>query len=278
MKIGLFGINSGPCANPATMIAVSQACEAAGFDSVWTGEHVVLPDPQVPPSPVGPETPMLDPAVALTWVAANTSRLLLGTGIIILPQRNPLVLAKELASLDFLSGGRLLFGVGVGYLEPEFRALGISMDDRGGRTEDSIAAMRAIWRDEPYAGTYVEFSGVKANPKPAQVGGPPVVMAGHTAAAYRRAVTTSQGWYGFGLDVAGTRACLEGLAKAADRFERPASLGPLEISVTPRAPLDDESVAAYDAMGVHRLIPLVRSQEPSSIVAMVEDLGRRYVH
>ena len=278
MKIGLFGINSGPCANPATMIAVSQACEAAGFDSVWTGEHVVLPDPQVPPSPVGPETPMLDPAVALTWVAANTSRLLLGTGIIILPQRNPLVLAKELASLDFLSGGRLLFGVGVGYLEPEFRALGISMDDRGGRTEDSIAAMRAIWRDEPYAGTYVEFSGVKANPKPAQVGGPPVVMAGHTAAAYRRAVTTSQGWYGFGLDVAGTRACLEGLAKAADRFERPASLGPLEISVTPRAPLDDESVAAYDAMGGHRLIPLVRSQAPSSIVAMVEDLGRRYVH
>ncbi len=278
MKIGLFGINSGPCANPATMIAVSQACEAAGFDSVWTGEHVVLPDPQVPPSPVGPETPMLDPAVALTWVAANTSRLLLGTGIIILPQRNPLVLAKELASLDFLSGGRLLFGVGVGYLEPEFRALGISMDDRGGRTEDSIAAMRAIWRDEPYAGTYAEFSGVKANPKPAQVGGPPVVMAGHTAAAYRRAVTTSQGWYGFGLDVAGTRACIEGLAKAADRFERPASLGPLEISVTPRAPLDDESVAAYDAMGVHRLIPLVRSQEPSSIVAMVEDLGRRYVH
>ena len=278
MKIGLFGINSGPCAQPSDMIEVAQACEAAGFDSVWTGEHVVLPDPQVPPSPVGPETPMLDPAVALTWVAANTSRLLLGTGIIILPQRNPLVLAKELASLDFLSGGRLLFGVGVGYLEPEFRALGISMDDRGGRTEDSIAAMRAIWRDEPYAGKYVEFSGVKANPKPAQVGGPPVVMAGHTGAAYRRAVTTSQGWYGFGLDVAGTRASIEGLAKAADRFERPSSLGPLEISVTPRAPLDDESVAAYDAMSVHRLIPLVRSQEPSSIVAMVEDLGRRYVH
>ena len=278
MKLGLFGINSGPCAAPDTMITVAQACEAAGLDSVWTGEHVVLPDPQVPPSPTPPDTPMLDPAVALTWVAANTKKLLLGTGIIILPQRNPLVLAKELGSLDYLSGGRLLFGVGVGYLEPEFRALGISMEDRGGRTEDYIAAMRAIWRGESYNGKYVDFAGIKAYPRPAQIGGPPVVMAGHTPAAYRRAVTTSQGWYGFGLDVEGTQTCLDGLAKAADRYERPNALGPIEVSVTPRAALDDSSVAAYEAMGVHRLIVLTRSKDSGEIVAMVDDLGSRYVH
>lgn len=221
---------------------------------------------------------MVDPAVALTWVAAKTTSLLLGTGIIILPQRNPLVLAKELGSLDYLSGGRLLFGVGVGYLEPEFRALGVSMDDRGGRTEEYIAAMRAIWAGESYSGKYVDFDGVKAYPRPVQAGGPPVVMAGHTPAAYRRAVTTSQGWYGFGLDVETTQACLDGLAKAAERYQRPSELGPLEISVTPRSSLDDSSVAAFESMGVHRLIPLIRAADEAAIVAMVDDLANRYVH
>ena len=136
MKLGFFPINNGIFADPSVMVEVSQACEAAGFDSVWTGEHVVLPDPQVPPSPVAPETPMLDPAVALAYIAARTTTLRLGTGIIIVPQRNPLVLAKEMASLDHVSGGRLILGVGVGYLAPEFAALGISMDDRGRRTEE----------------------------------------------------------------------------------------------------------------------------------------------
>lgn len=276
MQLGLFGINTSGSSDPATMVAIAQACEAAGFDSVWTGEHVVLPDPQVPPSPVAPEQPMLDPAVALTWVAAHTKTLLLGTGIIILPQRNPLVLAKEMASVDHLSNGRLLLGVGVGYLEPEFRALGISMEDRGGRTEEYIAAMRAIWQGGSYSGKYVAFDGVKANPRPVQPGGPPIVMAGHTAAAYRRAVTTSQGWYGFGLDVAATKACMEGLRKAADRYERPSELGPLHISVTPRSRLDDAAVAGFEDLGVHRLIPLMGG-DVGGVIAMVEDLGKRYV-
>lgn len=279
MQIGLFGINNGPSSDPGAMITIAQACEAAGFDSVWTGEHVVLPDPQMPPSPVAPEHPMLDPAVALTWVAACTTSLKLGTGIIILPQRNPLVLAKEMASVDHLSNGRLILGVGVGYLEPEFRALGISMQDRGLRTEEYIAAMRAIWSGESYAGSFASFDGVKANPRPKQAGGPPIVMAGHTAAAYRRAVTTSQGWYGFGLDAASTRVCLDGLDAAASRYERPSELGPLHISVTPRARLDDASFAAFEAMGVDRVIPLMGPGDGvGGVVSMVEDLGKRYVH
>ena len=122
VKFGVFGINVGACASPQTAAKVARAAERAGFESVWTGEHVVLPDPQVAPSPLPPRTPMLDPAVALTWVAAHTESIRLGTGIIILPQRNPVVLAKELASLDVLSGGRLLFGIGAGYLEAEFSA------------------------------------------------------------------------------------------------------------------------------------------------------------
>src|SRR5260370_30009386 len=119
MKFGLFSINNGPCASPKTAAAVARAAEAAGFESLWTGEHVVLPDPQAPPSPAPPEMPMLDPMASLSFVAAHTSRIRLGTGIIILPQRNPVVLAKELASVDVLSGGRLIFGIGVGYLKPE---------------------------------------------------------------------------------------------------------------------------------------------------------------
>lgn len=278
VRMGLFGINTSACAEPAAMARVAVACEAAGFDSVWTGEHVVLPDPQVPPSPVPPEQPMLDPAVALTWVAAHTTTLLLGTGIIIVPQRNPLVLAKEMASVDRLSGGRLVLGIGVGYLEPEFAALGISMDDRGGRTEDHLAAMRAIWAGESFTGPYTRFAGVTAHPRPVRAGGPPVVMAGHTAAAFRRAVTTAHGWYGFALDVPATETCLQGLARAAERYERPAELGRLEISITPRRRLDDDSVAGYRALGVDRLIPMFDpAADPDGIVAMVEDLGRRYL-
>ena len=147
MKIGLFDLNSGACSAPETAARIARLAEDAGFDSLWAGEHVVLPDPRVPPSPMEPMDDILDPIIALTFLAAQTRRVRLGTGIIILPQRNPLVLAKEIASLDVLSGGRFIFGVGVGYLEPEFRALGIPFADRGPRTDDYLAAMRAIWSE-----------------------------------------------------------------------------------------------------------------------------------
>src|SRR5947209_9262212 len=113
MKFGLFAVNMGPCVDPQVAARVAQAAEAAGFDSLWGGEHVVLPDPQAPPSPLAPEDRITDPIVALAFLAAHTTRIRLGTGIIILPQRNPLVLAKQLATLDVFSGGRLIFGVGV---------------------------------------------------------------------------------------------------------------------------------------------------------------------
>src|SRR5215510_13227981 len=144
VKFGLFSINLGPCADPEVAVRIARLAEDAGFDSLWAGEHVVLPDPRVPPSPMNPEDPILDPVVTLTFLAAQTQHILLGTGIIILPQRNPLVLAKELASLDVLSGGRLILGIGVGYLEPEFRALGIPLKERGERADEYLAAMQAI--------------------------------------------------------------------------------------------------------------------------------------
>src|ERR1700730_10856528 len=131
MKLGLFSINMGVHARPDQLAAAARAAEAAGFDSVWAGEHVVLPDPQVPPSPMAPQDPALDPLLALAWAAAATNVLRLATGIVILPQRNPVVSPKQVASLDVLSGGRLILGVGVGYLEPEFKAIGANYHERG---------------------------------------------------------------------------------------------------------------------------------------------------
>ena len=131
MQLGVFGINSGSTYGPEATIAMARLAEELGFDSIWAGEHVVVPSPRVPPSPMEPEDPILDPLVYLGFVAAATERLLLATGIIILPQRNPLVLAKQAATLDVLSAGRLLLGIGAGYLEPEMTAIGVPMADRG---------------------------------------------------------------------------------------------------------------------------------------------------
>src|SRR5262249_2009888 len=147
MKIGLFSINPCAAAEPRPLAGLAGAAEAAGFESLWAGEHVVLPDPQAPPSPMAPTDAILDPAIALTYAAAVTTRVRLGTGIVILPQRNPLVLAKELASLDVLSGGRLIFGIGVGYLEPEFRARGARCPGGGGAREESPGARRGVWSE-----------------------------------------------------------------------------------------------------------------------------------
>jgi probable F420-dependent oxidoreductase len=257
IKLGLFSMNQDACSYPETAARVARAAEAAGFESLWCGEHVVLPDPQAPPSPMAPRDRILDPVVALTFLAAHTSRLLLGTGIIILPQRNPLVLAKELASLDVLSGGRLLFGIGVGYLEPEFRALGAPYAARGAVTDEYLEAMQAIWSQaEPaYAGRHAAFSRVQAHPQPVQRPWPRVIVGGRSPAAFRRAVSRAHGWYGFGLDPAGTATALAGLREAAKQVERPAALGPLEISLTPRGwGLERATAAEFAALGVHRLV------------------------
>jgi probable F420-dependent oxidoreductase len=258
MKLGLFSINTGVCCDPDVASEVAKAAEAAGFDSVWTAEHVVLPDPQVAPSPAAPLSPMLDPAVALSYIAANTSKILLATGIVILPQRNPLVLAKEMASVDVLSKGRVLFGVGAGYLQPEFDALHAPFNRRGERVEDAMAAMRAIWEmDQPHhEGPFWSFTGVQARPRPVQAS-IPFVMGGRGEGAMSRSVRLCQGWYGFALPPEATKTCTDALAVAATKHERPSSLGRLEISVTPPPkPLTAELLTQYRELGVDRLVIL----------------------
>jgi len=282
LKFGLFSINAYACCDPAVAARVARAAEAAGFESLWGGEHVVLPDPQAPPSPMGPREPILDPVIALTYCAAVTTRVRLGTGIIILPQRNPLVLAKELASLDRLSNGRLIFGVGVGYLEAECRALGAPFEHRGAVADDYLAAMRAIWsQDAPaHKGAFVSFASIQARPQPVQRPHPPIVIGGRTAPAFRRAVAQGQGWYGFALDPAKTGEALAGLREAAKSVSRPAHLGPLEISVTPArgVTVDADTAAAYAALGVHRLILMPPPKlDAAALEGFVADVGTRLV-
>jgi probable F420-dependent oxidoreductase len=256
MKLGLFGMNLGACADPDVLAYVVKAAEGAGFESVWTGEHVVVPDPQVPPSPMAPRHPALDPLLALTWAASATTSVRLATGIVILPQRNPLVLAKQVASLDVLCGGRFMLGVGVGYLEPEFRAVGANFEQRGAVTDDYLSAMEALWYSEHpvHHGPFADFEGVDAYPRPVQ--SPiPVIVGGRTPAAFRRAVSRGAGWYGFFLTAEETSAAAAGLRQTADRAERRPDLGPLELTVTPRGRLTSELVAEFAEIGVTRLVP-----------------------
>ncbi len=269
MKFGLFGINTGPCANPATAAAAATAAEAAGFESLWTGEHIVLPDPQVPPSPVPAETPFIDSAAALAFVAAHTKTVRLGTGIIILPQRNPVVLAKELASVDVLSNGRLIFGIGIGYLKPEFDAIGAPFDHKGPRSEEFLAAMVALWSmDKPeYRGRFVSFGGVNAMPRPVQKPHPEIVFGGHTAQAYDRAARLAKGWFGFALDLEATAGCVAGLRAACERHRR--AFGDLEISVAPRGRLDRDTVKRFADLGVGRLILLHRAQDQRGLLEFI---------
>jgi len=260
MHLGLFHINMGARARPEALADAAIAAEAAGFESVWAGEHVVLPDPQAPPSPMAPQDLALDPLLALAWAAAHTTRVRLATGIVIMPQRNPVVLAKQVASLDVLSGGRVTLGIGVGYLEPEFRAIGANYADRGAVTDEFLAAMAALWYDEhpEFHGQFVDFAGVDAHPRPVQQ--PiPIVVGGHSAPAYRRAVANWQGWYGFAQRPEDTAASLTGLREASERVERPAELGRLEISVTPRGRLTAELAAAFAELGVDRLVVMPRT-------------------
>ncbi len=274
MKFGLFGINTGPCAKPATAAAAARAAEAAGFESLWTGEHIVLPDPQAPPSPVPADTPFIDSAAALAFVAAHTTSIRLGTGIIILPQRNPVVLAKELASVDVLSNGRLIFGIGIGYLKPEFAAIGAPFDHKGPRSEEFLAAMIALWSMErpEFRGRYVAFGGVNAMPRPVQRPHPEVVFGGHTPQAYDRAARLAKGWFGFALDHAATATCVGGLKAACEQHRRP--FGDLEISVAPRGRIDRDAVRRFADLGVSRLILLHRTQDQRGLLEFIAAAGR----
>ena len=275
MKIGIFGINTGACAEPQTAAKVAVGAEQIGVESLWTAEHVVLPDPREAPSPADPETPFLHPSTLLAYIANVTEEIKLGTGITLIAQRNPVVLAKEMGSLDVISSGRLLLGIGAGYLHQEFSALGVDFSSRGAKTDESIEIIRALWNqtNPEYQGKFIQFKNIQAQPRPIQAGGPPIIIGGTSPAALRRTVTHGNGWYGFALDVETTKSILENLEIAKSRYERDPNLGPLSISITPPSRPSKTMMEDYAAIGVDRYIPILASSDEATSLTYLDNLN-----
>ena len=203
MKFGIAFANTGPFVEPDAAAAFAKAAEANGFESLWTVEHVVVPsgyESTYPYSADGKmpgheDSPIPDPLIWLAYVAAATDRIRLATGILILPQRNPVVLAKELATLDHLSRGRMILGIGIGWLAEEFAAIGVPFAERAARTDEHVAALRALWSDEPtHHGEFSQFTDCIVRPRPAAAT-IPIHVGGHSAAAARRAGRLGDGYY-----------------------------------------------------------------------------------
>ena len=273
MRFGLFGLNFGTCADPALQVRVAVAAEEVGFESVWTGEHVAMPV-RDNPVPTPPETPFLDSLVALANVAAHTRRLRLGTGILVLPHHNPLLLAKALTTLDLVSGGRLIAGFAGGYVEAEFRALGVSFKERGAITDEYLEVIRILWTEElpRFAGRFAAFDGIRFEPKPHQRPHPPIVVGGHAPPALGRAARLGDGWYGFGLTVEAAAPLVENLRRLRAATGRP----PLEISLTTFEPLTPPLVAQAARAGIDRLIVMPRVPA-ERLEATVRALGAELV-
>src|SRR5256884_7066488 len=199
MRLGLWAINFGACADPELQVRAAAAAEEPGFESTWTAEHVAMPI-RDNPVPMPPETPFLDSIVSLANVAAHTSRLRLGTGILVMPHHNPVLLAKALATLDLVSGGRLIAGFAGGYVEAEFRALGVAFKERGAITDEYLQAIRVLWTEEVprFAGRFAAFDGIRFEPKPRQRPHPPIVIGGGGARGRPRAARLARGGGGGG--------------------------------------------------------------------------------
>jgi probable F420-dependent oxidoreductase len=270
MYLALFGLHRGSSAEPDTLARRTRAAEAAGFESLWVGDHIALPADAADPA----AQPRLEAVIAVTHMAALTTRVRLAIGVIVLPQRQPVLLAKQLASIDVLSKGRLIVGIGVGYVEPELRALGASLADRGARTDEHLAAMRALW-GEPvpaFEGRFTRFDGLVQRPRPVQRPHPPIVVGGHSPSALRRAVRSANGWYGWELDPARTAASLADLRELSRR-ERPAELGELEITITPPAVPDLDTARSYADLGVHRLAIQPPTMEGTAMDELIATAG-----
>jgi probable F420-dependent oxidoreductase len=220
VQLGLHALGIGAGADRAVIDAVASAADDHGFATLWAGEHVVMVDRCTSRYPysddgviaVPAQADWLDPMIALSFAAAASSRIALATGVLLLPEHNAVVVAKQAASLDRLSGGRLMLGVGTGWSREEFAALGVPYEGRAARTAEYVTAMRALWRDDvaSFDGKFVKFDSIRVNPKPVR-GLIPIVVGGNSDPALRRVSAWADGWYGFNLD--GVAAVRERIAK-----------------------------------------------------------------
>lgn len=279
MHFGIAFANTGLYVEPGPARLLAKVAEKAGFESLWTVEHVVVPagyESTYPYSSTGrmpgsEDAPIPDPLIWLSFVAGVTERIRLATGILILPQRNPVVVAKEIATLDHLSGGRVLLGVGAGWLKEEFEVIGVPFEERGARLDEYIRALRALWTEDQAAvdGRFVSFSGAISRPRPAQ-GAVPIVIGGHSEAAARRAGRMGDGFFPGKGDLPHLISVMRAAAEEAGR-------DPDQILVTASAratlgPEDLDAVGRLRDLGVSRVVIPPPTYNPPAI----EDALQRY--
>jgi len=281
MRLGLHALGIGTGSQAAVIQAVAIAAEQCGFATLWAGEHVVMVDDSASRYPyaddgkiaVPADADWIDPMIGLSFAAAATSTIGLATGVLLLPEHNPVIVAKQAASLDKLSGGRFSLGVGIGWSREEFDALGIPFARRSARTADYVAAMRAIWRDDiaSYTGEFVDFENIRVNPKP-RARAIPVLCGGNSDAALRRVALWGDGWYGFNLldadDVAAKVTTLKRLCGEVGRD--PAEL---QVAVALRQP-DPAQAGRLAELGVDELV-LVASppEDPAGAAGWMAELA-----
>jgi probable F420-dependent oxidoreductase len=261
MKFGIMFANVGPFADPALFAHLVTTADACGIESIWTVEHVFVPrgyESQYPYAEggkmPGPEdSPIPDPFVALAYAAALTKNIRLATGVLILPQRHPAYVAKEVASIDVLSNGRVTLGIGVGWLEEEFQSLGMSFEDRASRTRESVEAMRSLWSPGPstYQGRHFRWSNVESNPKPVQGANVPIVVGGHSDISAKRAARYGNGYFPGRGNAARMRELLGILKDECGKVGRNAA--DIEITGGMMQPNADV-IARHEEMGFSRML------------------------
>lgn len=257
LKFGLRYCNTGRYVDPAEAVALAQAAEAVGFESLWTVEHTVVPAGYGSTYPYDTSGKMAggkddislpDPLIWMAYVAAATKRINLATGILILPQHNPVVAAKQIATLDHLSGGRVLLGIGAGWLKEEFDALGVPFEERGKRTDEYIRAMRVLWADErpTFSGRFVSFKDAYCRPQPVK-GAVPIIVGGHSDAAARRAGRLGDGYFP-------PRGAPPELLSIARTAAAEAGRDPTKLEITASLPASLDEIPALAKAGVTRLL------------------------
>lgn len=277
--------NTGHGSSPDGAVAIATAAESGGFEAIWTVEHVVVPSGYESPYPYDPSGKMAggaedfdlpDPLIWLAYVAARTERIKLATGILIVPQRNPVVTAKELATLDHLSGGRMVLGVGAGWLAEEFDALGVSFDDRGRRLDEYIAVMRTLWSQDraTFDGDFFTFADCISRPRPVN-GTIPVVVGGDSRAAARRAGRLGDGYFPGSASIEAITEQITLMRAAAVEAGR--NPDDIEVIAGAGAPPGDKLYARIEqlaALGVNQAI--VPAFPPDVLAGVGEDLAARF--
>lgn len=281
MKIGVFASFVSPLATPDVIREFAVKAEGIGLDSIWMGEHVLLFDEMEFPYPgsadgripVPENGGMLDPVATFGFLAAATERLRFGTGVALISQRNPVYTAKEITTLDWLTRGRIDFGVGIGWCKEEVVACGYAWEDRGKRSDEFLELVGRLWREPEttWEGEHFRVRRARLDPKPVQQAGLPIVVGGHSPAAFRRVARFGRGWYGFALTPELTVRLLEGLDRALEANGR--SRDDVEVLVTP---LRDSVDAAreFQDLGVDRLVVQLGSQRPERLERRLEELER----